>query len=51
MSVAGTDEAAVVATPKLRFRILGPLEVSRDGAIVDVGARKQRGLLALLEPP
>ena len=48
MGVAGTDEAAVVAAPKLRFRILGPLEVSRDGVIVDVGARKQRALLALL---
>jgi DNA-binding SARP family transcriptional activator len=48
MGVASTDEAAVVATPKLRFRILGPLEVSRDGAILDVGAPKQRGLLALL---
>ena len=48
MGVAGTDEAAVTAAPKLRFRILGPLEIWRDGVIVDVGARKQRGLLALL---
>ena len=48
MGVAGTDEAAVAATPKLQFRILGPLEVSRDGAVVDVGARKQRAVLALL---
>ena len=37
MGVAGTDEAAVAATPKLQFRILGPLEVSRDGA-----ARRRR---------
>ena len=48
MGVAGTDEAAVAATPTLQFRILGPLEVSRDGAVVDVGARKQRAVLALL---
>ena len=44
----GTAEAAVAATPKLQFRILGPLEVSRDGAVVDLGARKQRAVLALL---
>ena len=48
MGVAGTDEAAVAATPTLQFRILGPLEVSRDGAAVSVGARKQRAVLALL---
>ena len=48
MGVAGTDEAAVAAAPKLQFRILGPLEVWRDGAVVDVGARKQRAVLALL---
>jgi YVTN family beta-propeller protein len=44
----GTAEAAVAATSKLQFRILGPLEVSRDGAVVDLGARKQRAVLALL---
>ena len=48
MGAAGTAEAAVEATPKLQFRILGPLEVSRDGAVVDLGARKQRAVLALL---
>jgi predicted ATPase/DNA-binding SARP family transcriptional activator len=30
------------------FRILGPLEVSRDGEPCDLGARKHRALLALL---
>ena len=44
----GTAEAAVAATSKLQFRILGPLEVSCDGSIVDLGARKQRAVLALL---
>ena len=44
----GTAEAAVAATPKLQFRILGPLEVTRDGAVVDLGARKQRAVLAVL---
>ena len=47
MSV-GPAEAAVTAAPKLQFRILGPLEVWRDGAIVELGARKQRAVLALL---
>ncbi len=37
-----------MATPRLQFRILGPLEVWRDGAAVDLGARKQRAVLALL---
>jgi len=44
----GSAEAAVAATSKLRFRVLGPLEVLRDGAVVDLGARKQRAVLALL---
>lgn len=48
MSAAGTAEAAVAATPRLRFRILGPLEVTRDGNVVDLGARKQRAVLAIL---
>jgi YVTN family beta-propeller protein len=48
MSAVRPAEAAVTASPKLQFRILGPLEVSRDGAVVDLGARKQRALLALL---
>jgi YVTN family beta-propeller protein len=48
MSARGPAPAAVTAAPTLQFRILGPLEVSRDGAAVDLGARKQRAVLALL---
>jgi WD40 repeat protein/DNA-binding SARP family transcriptional activator len=33
---------------RLEFRILGPLEVRRDGAVVGVGGPRQRALLALL---
>jgi DNA-binding SARP family transcriptional activator len=32
----------------MEFRILGPLEVLDDGRVVDVGAAKQRALLAVL---
>ncbi|MDX2466058.1 MAG: BTAD domain-containing putative transcriptional regulator, partial [Acidimicrobiia bacterium] len=32
----------------MEFRILGPLEVVRDGEVLDVGPYKQRALLALL---
>src|ERR671914_95262 len=32
----------------MEFRILGPLEVVEDGRTVDVGAAKQRALLAVL---
>ncbi|HYZ80770.1 MAG TPA: BTAD domain-containing putative transcriptional regulator, partial [Solirubrobacteraceae bacterium] len=31
-----------------QFRVLGPLEVSRDGAILRLGGERQRALLALL---
>src|ERR1041384_4311414 len=48
MSAVGQADAAATATPKLQFRILGPLEAWREGAIVDLGARKQRAVLALL---
>jgi DNA-binding SARP family transcriptional activator len=30
------------------YRILGPLEVSADGRVVDIGGHKQRALLAIL---
>jgi YVTN family beta-propeller protein len=33
---------------ELRFRLLGPLEADRDGVPLDLGARKQRAVLALL---
>ena len=48
MSAVRPADAPFTAAPTLQFRILGPLEVSRDGAIVDLGARKQRAVLALL---
>ena len=48
MSAVRPAEAAITAAPKLQFRILGPLEVRRDGALVDLGPRKQRAVLALL---
>ncbi len=32
----------------LQFRILGPLEIERDGKLVRLGGRKQRALLAVL---
>jgi YVTN family beta-propeller protein len=32
----------------LQFRVLGPLEASRDGVGLDLGPRKQRAVLALL---
>lgn len=48
MSAVRPADAALTATPELQFRILGPVEVSCDGAIVDLGARKQRAVLALL---
>jgi YVTN family beta-propeller protein len=48
MKAVGPAEAAVTVAPKLQFRILGPLEVLRGGAIVDLGPRKQRAVLALL---
>ena len=38
----------VAAAPKLQFRILGPLEVWSGGTNVDLGARKQRAVLAIL---
>ena len=33
---------------ELRFRLLGPLEAERNGVKLDLGARKQRAVLALL---
>ena len=32
----------------MQIRILGPLEVSDDGRVVELGAGRQRALLALL---
>ena len=36
------------ATPKLQFRVLGPLEVQSGDDAVELGARKQRAVLAIL---
>ncbi len=43
-----TDAAEATTTDRLRFRLLGPLEAERDGVKLDLGARKQRAVLALL---
>ncbi len=40
--------ARIAAGRRLQFRILGTLEAWRDGAVVDLGARKQRAVLAVL---
>jgi DNA-binding SARP family transcriptional activator len=32
----------------MEFRILGPLEVSSEGRVLDLGGAKQRALLAML---
>lgn len=37
-----------VGTSRLEFRVLGPFDVLRDGRPVDLGAYRQRALLALL---
>src|SRR3954452_5768139 len=42
------ETARAVATPRLEFRILGPLAVLADGEPVSIGGPKQRALLALL---
>jgi predicted ATPase/DNA-binding SARP family transcriptional activator len=42
-----TDDVDVRPTSR-QFRVLGPLEVTADGAAVELGAPRQRALLALL---
>src|SRR3954452_17177465 len=42
------ETARAVATPRLEFRILGPLAVLAGGEPVSIGGPKQRALLALL---
>ena len=32
----------------IEYRILGPLEVSADGRVIEIGGPKQRALLAIL---
>lgn len=48
MSTARPSEAASSGPSRLQFRLLGPLEASRDGVRLDLGPRKQRAVLALL---
>jgi WD40 repeat protein/DNA-binding SARP family transcriptional activator/energy-coupling factor transporter ATP-binding protein EcfA2 len=43
-----TSSMATSATIRLQFRLLGPLEVLRDGEPLPLGGERQRGLLALL---
>ena len=44
MDAPGRAEPGMVT----RYRILGPIEVERDGTVVELGARKQRAVLAVL---
>jgi YVTN family beta-propeller protein len=44
MNAAQGDEEAA----GIRFGVLGPLEVTRDGVPIDLGPRKQRAVLAIL---
>ncbi|MGH8935593.1 MAG: BTAD domain-containing putative transcriptional regulator [Acidimicrobiia bacterium] len=41
-------DSNVVTEIGLRIRVLGPLDAERDGASVDLGGPKQRGVLAML---
>jgi YVTN family beta-propeller protein len=45
---APSSEAAGSGPRGLQFKLLGPLEASRDGVRIDLGPRKQRAVLALL---
>lgn len=45
---APSSEAAAAGPRRLQFKLLGPLEASRDGVGIDLGPRKQRAVLALL---
>ena len=47
-SRAPSSEAAAAGPRGLQFKLLGPLEASRDGVRIDLGPRKQRAVLALL---
>ena len=42
------DGASGAGTPELEVRLLGPIEVERDGAPVALGGQKPRALLAVL---
>ena len=47
MSAQRGQEGPPDAT-RTEFRVLGPVEASRDGVVLDLGPRKQRAVLALL---
>ena len=46
--VASPDRDSVVGMAKVRFRVLGSLEVEVDGAAVELGGARQRAVLAVL---
>ena len=46
--IPSSAPSADAAGARLEFRILGPVEVLRDGAVLKIGPRKQRLLLARL---
>ena len=48
MTAVRPADALVATAPKMRFRILGPLEVWRDDTKLHLGPRKQRAVLAIL---
>ena len=43
-----THDVPTEAESSLRYHLLGPLEVTRDGAVIDLGPPKQRATLAAL---
>ena len=51
IAVSSTDQIwgeRVDGDPKLRLRVLGELTATRNGAVVDLGGRRQRAVLAAL---
>ena len=46
--VASADRDSVVGMAKVRFRVLGSLEVEVDGAAAELGGARQRAVLAVL---
>jgi DNA-binding SARP family transcriptional activator len=48
LSVPEGGATVALESPKVEFRILGPLEVVENGKALDLGGQKQRALLAVL---
>ena len=48
MEIARTGASRPSYTLDMEFRVLGPLEVSSEGRLLDLGGAKQRALLAML---